>query len=169
MALRVHTFDGVNAVILDKRGSVLLGKRSDVPVWALPGGEMKLGESPEAAVVREVKEETGLDVKIKRFVGSYHNDYLKYKDVTRVFLCSVKGGKIKPNYESLELRFFPPARLQHPLLFIYRERINDALSGSANIEKVQKITLWRVLADLRFRPVLLFKLFLFSFRKIFSL
>lgn len=162
-----RSFDGVNAVILDKGGRVLLGKRSDVPVWALPGGGREHSESPKQAAIREVREETGLDVKVERCVGSYHCSYLGYRDVTHVFLCNIKSGKMKPNYEFLELRFFPPARLPHPLLFIYRERIRDAISGSANIEKVQKITLWRVLSNLRFRPFLLVKLFLFSFRKVF--
>lgn len=163
----VNSFDFVNAVIIDKTGRVLLEKRSDVPVWALPGGERKVGESPEAAVIREVKEETGLDVVVKQCVGSYHSVYMRYRDVTSVFLCRTKTGRLKANYESLELKFFSPDSLPKPLLFIYVERIIDAIAERRGVDKVQKITLWRVLANLRFRPLMLTKLFLFSFRKVF--
>lgn len=162
-------FDGVNAVILDEKGRVLLEKRSDVPVWALPGGERKSRESPKQAIVREVREETSLNVRVERYVGCYRNSYLMYRDETRVFLCRIISGSLKPNCESIELRFFPPSRLPPFLLFIYRERIMDAVSGGSNLDKVQKISLWKVLSSIRFNPFIFFRLVLVSFRKVFSL
>lgn len=45
---------------------VLQGKPGQPPAWALPGGELKPGESPEQGIIREVREDAGLDVKIKR-------------------------------------------------------------------------------------------------------
>ncbi len=169
IAVAKRCFDFVNAVILGKKGRVLLEKRSDVPVWALPGGERERGESPEAAVIREVKEETGLGIEVKSLVGRYRSSYLMYSDVTSVFLCRIVTGRLKANYESLELRFFPPDNLPKPLLFIYMDRISDAIAGRKGVDRVQKISLWRVINNLGFNPFLLIKLFTISFRKVFSL
>jgi hypothetical protein len=54
-----------SAVVLNHDGKILLHKRKDNALWSLPGGAMELGESIEETIIREVKEETGLDVKVK--------------------------------------------------------------------------------------------------------
>ena len=62
----------VGAVVLDAAGRLLLIRRGHDPhrgLWSLPGGRIEAGESPEQAVVREVREETGLDVAPGRPVG----------------------------------------------------------------------------------------------------
>jgi len=161
-----HCFEGANAVIV-KDTKVLLQKRSDVPIWVIPGGEKERYETPKNAVVREVLEETGLKVTIERCVGTYHSGYLLYRDSTHVFLCKVKSGKLQVNEESLEMRFFPLNNLPKTLLFLHAERIMDAVAGKKNLKVVQKITFWKVLRNFRFNPVLLWKLFLFSVRKVF--
>ena len=58
---------GVGAVVLDREGNVLLAKRAHEPLkgeWSLPGGAVELGETLEAAVARELFEETGLTVEV---------------------------------------------------------------------------------------------------------
>ena len=50
----------LGALIID--GKVILVKRRDCPVWVLPGGKIDDGETPEEAIIRETKEETGYDV-----------------------------------------------------------------------------------------------------------
>jgi 8-oxo-dGTP diphosphatase len=58
---------GVGAVVLDREGHVLLAKRAHEPLkgeWSLPGGRVELGETLEAAVARELQEETGLTVEV---------------------------------------------------------------------------------------------------------
>lgn len=61
----------VCAVIVDDEGRVLLQKRADKDRWALPGGILEPGEHLHEALVREVKEETGIDARISRLTGVY--------------------------------------------------------------------------------------------------
>ncbi|MEU1305161.1 NUDIX domain-containing protein [Streptomyces shenzhenensis] len=60
-----------SAVVADDEGRVLLQRRRDNDLWALPGGGMEMTDSLPGTAVREVKEETGLDVEITGLVGTY--------------------------------------------------------------------------------------------------
>jgi len=61
--------DVVVGVVTSSR-SVLIGRRADgVPPWVFPGGKIEQGESPGDAVIREVREETGLDVAVSGEIG----------------------------------------------------------------------------------------------------
>jgi|SRR5680860_431979 len=55
----------------DARMVVMIERRNPPPGWALPGGFVDVGETLEAAAIREAKEETGLDVKLERLLGCY--------------------------------------------------------------------------------------------------
>jgi 8-oxo-dGTP pyrophosphatase MutT (NUDIX family) len=66
-----HVKVGVGVTILDDRGRILLEKRSDNGTWGLPGGGIEPGESVYETALREVKEETGLDIEITGLVGVY--------------------------------------------------------------------------------------------------
>jgi ADP-ribose pyrophosphatase YjhB (NUDIX family) len=61
------------AIVTDSEGRILLVHRVDNGLWTLPGGGMELGESIEDCAVREVKEETGLEVEITALVRIYTN------------------------------------------------------------------------------------------------
>ena len=67
----------VSAVIFDRRGRLLLQQRSDGGQWGLPGGSVEIGESLADAVRREVHEETGLDVTVRRLIGVYSDPALQ--------------------------------------------------------------------------------------------
>ena len=60
-----------SAIVTDEQGRILLVKRRDNTLWALPGGGHDIGETIEQTAVREVKEETGLDVAVAGLSGIY--------------------------------------------------------------------------------------------------
>ena len=125
----------VSAVIFDRRGCLLLQQRSDGGQWGLPGGSMEIGESAAQAVAREVREETGLDVRPRRLIGVYSDPALqvvRYPDgnvwhyVSLCFECTVRGGTLTTCDETLALDYFPLRRLPATLLANHRVRIRDA-------------------------------------------
>jgi 8-oxo-dGTP pyrophosphatase MutT (NUDIX family) len=124
-----------SAVIFDRKGRLLLQQRSDGGQWGLPGGSMEIGESAAQAVVREVREETGLDVRPRRLIGVYSDPRLqvvRYPDgnvwhyVSLCFECTVRGGTLTTCDETLALEYFPLHRLPPTLLANHRIRIRDA-------------------------------------------
>jgi 8-oxo-dGTP pyrophosphatase MutT (NUDIX family) len=125
----------VSAVIFDRRGRLLLQQRSDGGQWGLPGGSVEIAESVADAVVREVREETGLTVRPRRIVGVYSDPALqvvRYPDgnvwhyVSVCFECAVQGGELTTCDETLALAYFALGRLPATLLPNHRIRIRDA-------------------------------------------
>jgi 8-oxo-dGTP pyrophosphatase MutT (NUDIX family) len=104
---------GATAVIPDAQGRVLLDRRADDGCWGLPGGWLGPGESPEQGVVREVAEETGLDVCVVRLgmVGWRPAGLPErpHGQVGLVYVCRVLGGTLRPSHESLEIAWRDPA------------------------------------------------------------
>lgn len=102
-----------SAVVTDEQGRILLQRRRDNDLWALPGGGMDLTDSLPGTAVREVKEETGLDVEITGLVGTYTDPrhIIAYTDgeVRRqfnvCFTARIVGGELAISDESTELRF----------------------------------------------------------------
>ncbi|MBI5034422.1 MAG: NUDIX domain-containing protein [Chloroflexi bacterium] len=108
-------FTCAGAIIRDERGRVLLQKRSDFGLWDIPGGGQELGESVAETVVREAREEVGLDVEPKRLIGVYTSPRLastypngdQVQFVAVYFECAVVGGELKTDGdEVLELDWF---------------------------------------------------------------
>ncbi|MER5783316.1 NUDIX domain-containing protein [Streptomyces mobaraensis] len=105
-----------SAVVTDDQGRILLQRRRDNDLWALPGGGMEMTDSLPGTAVREVKEETGLDVEITGLVGTYTDPrhVIAYSDgeVRRqfnvCFTARVTGGELAISDESTELRFVHP-------------------------------------------------------------
>ncbi|MEU3354993.1 NUDIX domain-containing protein [Streptomyces sp. NPDC037389] len=127
-----------SAVVTDDAGRILLQRRSDNGLWALPGGGMDMTDSLPGAAVREVKEETGLDVEITGLVGTYTDPrhVIAYSDgeVRRQFnVCfraRVVGGALAVSDESTEVRFVPPDELGAlPMHHTQRLRLGHFLEG----------------------------------------
>jgi ADP-ribose pyrophosphatase YjhB (NUDIX family) len=129
---------GASAFILNERGHLLLHLRCDNRHWALPGGRQDIGESIAQTCLREVREETGLHVRIKRLIGVYTDPtqfmIARYGDDEIVqmgnlcFECEITGGQLICSPESLEVGFFPLDALPQPLLLTHKIRIQDALT-----------------------------------------
>ena len=130
----------VSAIVLNDKNELLLLQRADNGHWAIPGGKMEIGESASAATIREVMEETGMDVAVQSLVGVY-SDPLGgvvgcYPDGTVIhfvnlcFRCEITGGAPRGSDEGEEVGFFPLDDLPAPLLPPHRIRIDDALSGT---------------------------------------
>ena len=108
--------------VFDERGRVLLQKRGDSENWGFPGGAIALGETPENAAIRELKEETGLDVVVNSLIGIYTDGDMRYSNgdqahsVCIVYELKEIGGKLKcDNLETLELKYFDIDEL--PVMF----------------------------------------------------
>lgn len=99
------------AVVTDAHDRMVLVRRRDNDLWALPGGAMELGESIVDAAVREVKEETGLDVEITGLVGVYTNPHhvMAYTDgevrqqFSLCFSTRLLGGVLQTDSESTDI------------------------------------------------------------------
>jgi 8-oxo-dGTP pyrophosphatase MutT (NUDIX family) len=106
----------ITAVVINDSGEVLLQQRADTGEWGLISGIMEPGEEPSHAVIREVHEETDLDVVPERIAGVYSGpDFLiRYKNgdeviyLDMVFVCRSLGGQPRVNdEESLAIQYFP--------------------------------------------------------------
>ncbi|WP_045520792.1 NUDIX hydrolase [Neobacillus niacini] len=109
------------AVVLNDEGKILLirGPRRG---WEFPGGIIEVGETIQDGVVREVKEETGIDIEITKFCGIYQN--LKSSVCATCWQGKAIGGKLQTSSESLEVGFFSVEEaLQMVKWSNFRERI----------------------------------------------
>ena len=111
---------GVMAVIRNEAGEILVARRTDDLLLDVPGGYCDLGETTTAAVIREVREETGLDIEPVRVIGVYSEEMrfvYPNGDVVHgvgiAFDCRIVGGTLKADQDEIsEVRFIPLAQLQ---------------------------------------------------------
>ncbi len=127
---------GCSAAIFDEAGRVLLTRRADNGQWCLPSGGMDPGESPAETAVREVREETGLNVRITRLVGVYSdpNQLVVYADGNKVqiiavhFEAEVIGGTLGLSEETTEFGYFSPEQIKDmEMLGHHKQRVMDTL------------------------------------------
>ena len=130
--------DGAAAAIINESGEILLQSRADRDMWGIPGGCQEVGEKFEDVVIREVKEETNLDVNeedlelIKLVSGmsrlnSYPNGDVVVNN-TAFYLVKKYSGDLKWDSESKEMKFFSldnlPENLHDPdLIEIYKQYV----------------------------------------------
>ena len=131
---------GVRVVIRDEDGNILMVRQQhpEREIWLLPGGGIEEGETSVMAAVREVKEETGLDISVERML--WHVEQLKDDGEQRYvnfFLADVTGGDLKlgedPEFDEAgqvlrEVRMVSPDELPD-LANVYPEFLKKELAG----------------------------------------
>lgn len=129
---------GCSAAIFDEHGRILLTRRQDNGQWCLPGGGVEAGESVAEACEREVWEETGLSVRVKRLVGVYsHPDQLAvYPDGNKAhiivlhFEAEALGGELGLSDETTAYGYFTLDEVEGlEMLGRHKERILDTLAN----------------------------------------
>jgi ADP-ribose pyrophosphatase YjhB (NUDIX family) len=126
----------VTAFVMNSQGGILLERRSDNGRWGMPGGVQEIGEGIAMTVVREVREETGIDVEVTGLVGIYtdpghviaFSDGEVRQEFSLCFRASPIGGEITVSSESREVRWVAVDQLGSlDISASTRRRLEDAL------------------------------------------
>lgn len=129
---------GAEAVVISD-GKVLLVKKKDLQVWALPGGQVDPGETVAQAAIRETREEAGIEVSLTRLVGVYSSP--KWRNGGHhsvVFSATPVGGELRPQPEEVsDLGYFSPDDFPEILVWWNRRCIADALDGVSGLAVLQ--------------------------------
>ena len=88
-AVITKNIDGLEKIFATQRG---YGDYKDG--WEFPGGKVEPGETPEAAIVREIKEELDTDIVVDEYIGTVEYDYPKFYLSMRCYKCSIKSGSL---------------------------------------------------------------------------
>jgi ADP-ribose pyrophosphatase YjhB (NUDIX family) len=127
---------GCSAAIFDDSGQrVLLMQRDDNGQWCLPSGGMDPGESVSETIIREVREETGLEVRVLGLVGVYSSPHVlvqyadgnRFQIVSLCFAASVLGGELRTTNEAVSVGYFTRQQIAAmDVMANHVERIHDA-------------------------------------------
>lgn len=157
--------DAAIALVEDpsKNNHFLWVKRRDVPVWVLPGGGIDPGESPEAAVIREVFEESDLNVRINRKAAQY-SPINSWTATTHIFLCQWESGVPNGGEESVEVGFFDVDKPPYPCFPLHVIWMKEALDNPSGIIKrpLNEFTWQKVGLFFLKHPIILLKYLLAS-------
>jgi 8-oxo-dGTP pyrophosphatase MutT (NUDIX family) len=127
-----------SVVVVDDRGRILLQRRVDNGMWALPGGGMHIGESLPDCAVRETREETGYEIELTGIVGTYtsprhvfaYDDGEVRQEFSICFLARPVGGSLAVSGESTDVRWFEPGEVDGlPMVASIRKRVEDWRAG----------------------------------------
>jgi len=102
------------AVIMDG-DRVLVTQRSELMPhpfkWEFPGGKLKAGETPEGSIIREIREELGVEISVLQLLPSVKHSYSNSAIKLIPFVCTIKRGKIKLR-EHRSYRWVPRSELE---------------------------------------------------------
>ena len=121
--------------VIVREDRILLQRRADNGRWGLIGGLVEMNETYTEAALREIREETGLEVRLDSFLGIFHNHDMVWSNgdaahvICAMFTASVVRGEPRIDEESYELRFF--GRNELPELFAedHRAALDAYFSG----------------------------------------
>src|SRR6516162_11557560 len=122
--------------LFDSRGNILLLRRKDNEKWTLPGGTLDFGESLTDCAIREVREETALQIRITGLIGTYTDPHIliAYTDgevrqeFTFVYAAEIEASELKIDDESKEVARVPlSSAAEVPLAESLRRRLKDVM------------------------------------------
>ena len=124
-------------MVFVKNGKVLLSKRAIEPlkgIYDIIGGFLEENEYPDKGIIREVKEETGLDVKIEKILGIYRDTYGENEEPTIniIYIGKILKGKMKPHDDIDELKWFDLKETDNLKTF---KNVKEALSDLKKLLK----------------------------------
>jgi 8-oxo-dGTP diphosphatase len=120
--------------LFDSTGKILLLHRRDNDKWTMPGGTLDFGESLTGCAIREVREETGLQIRITGLIGTYtdpqiliaYSDGEVRQEFTFVYAAEIQSGELKIDDESKEASWVPLlSAVELPLAESQRRRLDD--------------------------------------------
>lgn len=122
----------VSAAIIKRNNEIFTTCRSYgdfKDMWEFPGGKIEPGETREEALIREIKEELKLDIKISKYITTIDYDYPNFHLTMHCFLCEVCGGKLHLNAHN-EVRWVPLEEL---------DKLNWVPADVLVVEKLKKL------------------------------
>ena len=124
---------GAAAIVEDGKGNVLIGKRVSLGkvMWVFPGGGIEFGERSRETVVREVKEETGLEINPEKFLGVVEMilPEMKLHRLVFYYMAKMTGGAENPGGDISELRWCRPEDIEK------MENLGDATLPALELAK----------------------------------
>lgn len=143
METQTRILPAVAAAIFNDKGEVLLQKRKDVNQWCIISGHVEFGETVEAAILREIHEETDVEGELIRFVGvysapesqTYYYQQEAVQYVTSYFVARLNEDidQSFSNNETKELRYFPVDAIPEEMATINPEWLKDALNDNGKV------------------------------------
>jgi len=122
----------VAGIILDSKKRILLVKRGIEPCkgeWSLPSGFIEIDETPEQCVLREMKEETGLECRKERLFGVYQQKGWRYSSIIILaYILNITGGEAKAGDDAADLCFYAYQDIPEIPFISHRKIIKDIFS-----------------------------------------
>ena len=120
----------VDAIIEINGGIILIKRKNPPPGWAIPGGYVDYGESVEDAVIREAKEETGLDIHLARQFHTYSDPGRdpRHHMVSTIFIARASGAPAAAD-DAEEVGIFTKDNLPEDIAFDHRQILEDYFSN----------------------------------------